>query len=105
MRHSGLEADALDAARETERAGDRVRIGAADLLDGATLGLGEILVPAEPLEDPVVELGVSVPELGADRVGALGQQADAFAFDAEAGAERAAAILHMKVGVVELVRA
>ena len=83
-------------------------------LDDRLLGFGEILVPAELLEHAVGELGIAVLDLGAERVGALGQevvlarravgQLD-LALDAEAGAERAAAVHDVQIGVVERVGA
>ena len=66
---------------------------------------GEILVPAELLEHAERELGISVLDLGADRIGAVGEQADPVALDAETRAERTAAFLHRQIGVVEHGRA
>ena len=78
---------------------------------------GEILVPAELLEHAERELGIAVLDLGADRIGALGEEVVVHflldllavfhhlalddALDAEARAERAAAFLHRQIGVVE----
>jgi hypothetical protein len=116
-----LHGDALDAAREVDRPGDGAHIIAADLLDGGELGLGEVLVPAQPLEHRVGELRIAVLDLGSERVRAFGEEIvlllfldlDAVlhdlgldhTFDAEAGAERAAAIHDMEMSVVELVSA
>ena len=66
------------------------------------------------LSTAVGELGIAVLDLRTERVGAFGQQVDLalravrqrlLALHTEAGAERAAAVHHMQVGVVERVRA
>ncbi len=112
--HAMLQRDADDAARQVDRPADAIGIVAADLVDGRQFGLGEILVPAELLEHAVGELGIAVGQLRALAVGALGQQVDVLhravrllllVDHAEAGAERAAAVLGVKVGVVERMRA
>src|SRR5262249_46371846 len=92
-------------AGEVERPRDGVRVGAADLLDGRALRFGEVLVPAELLEHPVVELRIAVLDLRTLGIGALRQQSDAVALDTEAGAERAAAVHDVQMRVVEQRRA
>ena len=70
------------------------------------LVLGELVPPAELLQQHVVELGVAELEVGALRGRAvLGEQAHAVALDAEVGAEVAAAVHHRLRGVVEVRRA
>ena len=108
-----LQRDADDAAGQIDRPADAVGIVAADLVDGGEFGRGEILVPAELLEHAIGELGIAVGELRALAVGAFGQQVDVlhrtvrlllFVDHAETRAERAAAVLGVKVGVVERMR-
>ena len=69
-----LHGHALDAARQIDRPGDTIRIGAADTLDGCALSVGQIRVPAELLEHAVGELRISVLDLGAQRIGAFGEK-------------------------------
>ena len=77
--------NALDAAGE---------VGLPVLAFGRLLlGVGEVVPPAELLQQHVVELGIAGGELGALGIRAvLGQQIDAVALDAEVGAEAAAAV-------------
>src|SRR5262245_60613567 len=112
-----LHGDALDAARKIDRPGHRIRVGAADALDGGALGLVKIAVPTELLEHTVGELGITVLDFRAEGIGAFGEQVVArlllhflavhdglgldHPLDAEAGAEGAAAIHDMQVGIVE----
>ena len=48
-----LDGDALDAARQIDRPGHRIRRGRVDLVDHRQFGLGQVLVPAELLEHAV----------------------------------------------------
>ena len=112
-----LDRHALNSAGKVERPGHRVGIGGIDPLDDFHLLRGEVLVPAELFEHGQGELGISVLDFGADRIGALGEEIVVIlpfdllpvlhhlafddAFDTEPGAERAAAFLHRKIGVVE----
>ena len=109
-----LDGDALDTARQIDRPGHRVRRGRIDLVDDGKLGLGEILVPAQLLQDAERELGITVLDLGVLRVIAVAEQADLalgavgerfLALQAKAGAEGAAALLDRQVRVVEQRRA
>ena len=106
--------DALDAARQVDRPGHRVRLGRIDLVDHRHLRLGQVLVPAELLEHAEGEFGIAVLDLRILGVGAVGQQADLhgrairpllLALDAEARAEGAAAVHGGEIGVVEQRRA
>ena len=70
---------------------------------GLLLGLGQLAPPAQLLQQHVVELGVAGGEVGTLAVRAVtGQQRDAVAFDAEVGAEVAAAFHHVLGGVVQV---
>ena len=100
-----LERHALDAARQIGRPGHRIGLVAADLLNHGQFVRGQIGVPAELLEHAIGELGIAVLDLGVLRIGALGEQVDAVALDAEARAERAAAVHDVEVRVVEQRRA
>ena len=71
-----LDRDALDAARQVDRPGHRIRRGRVDLVDHRQLGLGQILVPAELLEHAERELGIAVLDLGVLGVVAVAEQAD-----------------------------
>ena len=80
------------------------------LLDRRQFGRGEVLVPAELLQHGVGELRIAVLDLGVLGVIAVAEQADLagravrqllLTLQAEARTERAAALLHRKVGVVE----
>ena len=83
------------------------RIGLPVLaLGGLLLRLGQVIPPAQLLQQHVVELGIAGREVGALGVRAVGsQQRDALALDAEVGAEVAAAIHDVLAGVVEVGRA
>jgi hypothetical protein len=96
-----IEAHALDTAREIDGPRHRVDIVAADACNGGELRRREVLVPAELLHHAQGYFGVTVHELRVARIGILGQKCLSVALDAEARAEGAAAILHVKVGVVE----
>src|SRR5262249_53177102 len=93
--------DPLDAAGEIDRPGDAVRIVAADLLNDRELLRRELLVPPELLEHPERELRIAVLDLGVLGIRTLGEERSAIALHAEARAERAAAILHRQMGIVE----
>src|SRR5258708_38407985 len=95
--------DALEAAREV----DRPRHG-VDLLRAARYPRdrrqfvgGEVSVPSELLQDRHGEFGIAVGDLRALRIGSLREEAYPVPLDAEPGAERAAAVHHMEIGVVE----
>ena len=112
--HAMLQRDADDAAGEIDRPADAVGVVAADLVDGRKLRFGEILVPAQLLEHAIGEFGITVGQLRTLAVGAFGQQIDVLhravrllllVHHAKTRAERAAAVLGMKVGVVERMRA
>src|SRR5713226_3867931 len=112
-----LDRDALDAAGKIERPGNGIGIGCVDPPDDFHLRSSEVLVPAEPLEDAESELGITIPDFRAGRVGAFGEQifmlflfdllpifhnlALDHALNAEAGAERPTTFLHRQAGVVE----
>ena len=109
-----LDRHALDAAGQVDRPGHRARIGRVDALDRRQFGRGEVLVPAELLQHGVGELRIAVLDLGVLGVVAVAEQADLagravrqllLALQAEAGPERAAALLDREVGVVEQRRA
>src|SRR6266404_78756 len=91
----------LDAAREVDRPGHGVGIGGIYLSDHRHFLRCEIVVPSELLEHAERELGIPILDLGSDRIGAVGEQADAVALHAETRAERAAAFLHRQIGVVK----
>src|SRR5205085_9138064 len=93
--------DALDPAGKVRRPRDGIGLFAADALDRAELLGRQIFVPAELLEHRIRELGITVLDFRADRIGALGQHVDAVALDSEAGAERTAAVHYVQRGVVE----
>src|SRR5882757_2956042 len=112
-----LDRDTLDTARKIERPGDGIGIGCVYPLDDLHLGSGEILVPAEPLEDAERELRITILDFRAGRVGAFGEQvvmiflfdllsifhdlARDHALNPEAGAECPTAFLYRQIGVVE----
>jgi hypothetical protein len=109
-----LDRHALDAAGEVDRPGHRSALLPPIRSITASLGRGEVLVPAELLEDAVGELGIAVLDLGVLGVIAVAEQADLagrtvrqllLALQTKARAERAAAFLDRKVGVVEQRRA
>ncbi len=109
-----LEGNALDAAGEVDGPGNVVRSIAANPLDRGLFAVGEVLVPAKALQHTVGELRIAVLDLGILGIGTLGEKVDLLLrtirlrlliLHTEPGAEGAAAILHMKVGVVELMGA
>ena len=93
-----LHHDALDAARP---------VGLPVLALGRRLlGVGQLVPPAELLQEDVVELRIAGRDVGALRVRAvLGEQVDAVLLDAEVGAEVAAAVHHVARRVVQVGRA
>ena len=69
------------------------------------LRVGEVIPPAQLLEQHMVKLGVARSDVGTERVRAiLGQQIHTFALDAKIGAEVAAAVHHMLRRVIEIGR-
>ncbi len=95
----------LDAAGEIGRPRDSVGSVAADFLNHREFLRGEIRVPSELLEHGQGELGIAILNFRALRVGAVSEEADPVALDAEARAERAATFLDRQIGVVENRRA
>src|SRR6185503_10120368 len=104
------EGHALNTTREIDRPRHRVRRRRIDLVDHGQLFRRQVAVPAELLQDAERELGIAVLDLAIFRVGPFGEQVDLarravrqllLAFDAEAGAEHAAAVHDREIGVVE----
>ncbi len=101
---------ALDPARQVERPRHRIGIGGIDPGDGGHFRFRQILVPAELLQARQREFRIAVLDLRILGVGAIRQQADLsrravgkllLALDAETRPERAAAVHHAEICVVE----
>ncbi|EWH03776.1 hypothetical protein Q427_01365 [Halomonas sp. BC04] len=69
---------------------------------GLLLLVGEVVPPAEILEQLVGELGVAVIELRAHRRRAVSQQRDTVTLDAEAGAKAHASFHYRHARVIEV---
>ena len=105
---------ALDAARQIERPRHRIGIDRIDSVDRGHFGLGQIRVPAKLLQARQREFRIAVLKSPNPWNKSRRQQADLpgravrqllLTLDAKTRAERAAAVHHMQIGIVEQRRA
>ena len=93
-----LDGNTLDAARKVDFP---VRLVTGNAVDRRTLIRGEIAIPAKLLKHGHGELGITVLDLGSDRIGAFGKKVVTFMLDPETGTEAETAFGDRLVCVVK----